>query len=189
MADPTPNMVPITVEKAITLAQRGQYWPTLPKQYGVPGVVSIVRYYSCGVAPADADNVLNAAIPRIVHFNLPCVACHVTGTCITSDGSGLPVGWNPNDCYEVLLEAGSGAEKITISSRLASTVVGTAERPGFLGGGGWIFPAGSDLNVTITPRLPGLPAGVNTRIDIVFGCLEFRYGSSYILPGGTVAGG
>lgn len=177
-------MIPPSVRETIGTAIRGQYWPTVPLQYGSKDVLTLIRFYSCGLSITDARNVFNADVTLPVKFSLPCIVAAVTGTCVTSDGSGIPQGWKPNDCYKIMLEAGSGAERITVTKRRASLVVGTAERPGFLGGGGWIFPAGSSLEVTLTPSLPGLAAGVNTEIELAFHCLEFRSGQSYPLPRG-----
>lgn len=164
-------------------AMRMPYWPTIPAQSTRNDLISQVRFYSTGLAPADADNVINTQATREIRFNIPCIILAFMGTCTTSDGSGLPAGWAPNDCYEVLFTVGSGTEFITMQSRLASTVVGTASRPGFAGAGGYLMPQASFLSVGITPRLPGLAAGVTTRIDITVAVMELRSGSSYVLPG------
>lgn len=160
---------------------RAPYWPTMPLQSRSPNVPYFVRYYSCGLGTADTDNALGTTATRTIRFDLPVILVAVTGSCILSDGSGIPVGYEPNDTYSILLSTQTN-ERITVEERLASNVVGTASRPGFFGGGGWHFPAGSALQVSITPRLAGLANGVKQRIDVTVQALEFRSGSSYI-PG------
>ncbi len=156
---------------------RAPYWPTFPKQSSRADVISIVRMYSAGLAPTDVDNVQGTQAIRQIRFDLPVVLCAITASCSLSDGSGFPVGYAPNDTWEIELRTASG-EALTINSRIASTVVGRdAGRPSFFGGGGWVFGAGTVLNVGITPRLPGLGI-VTQRIDITVQCTEFRQGSS-----------
>lgn len=159
---------------------RAPYWPTYPRQSTRPDVISLVRMYSAGLAPADVDNVQGTQAIRQIRFDLPVVLCAITASCSLSDGSGFPAGYAPNDTWEIQLTTASG-EAITINSRIASTVVGpNGGRPGFFGGGGWVFGAGTVLQVGITPRLPGLAAGVTQRIDVTAQCMEFRQGASYL---------
>jgi hypothetical protein len=180
MANDANMHLPQTLNAMGAGSVRAPYWPTYPKQATQADVISLVRLYSAGLAPADSDNVQGQQAIRQIRFDLPVILCALVGTCSLSDGSGFPAGYAPNDTYEVELRTASG-EAITINSRIASTVVGpNAGRPGFLGGGGWVFGAGTVLNVMITPRLPGLAAGVTQRIDVTAQCMEFRQGASYL---------
>lgn len=173
-----PNMnMPQSPNEVGPSVARGAYWPTCPRQSLNPNSWSVIRLYSCGMAPADVDNTLNIEATRVVRFDLPTTVLAVCGGVALSDGSGFPLGMNPLDSFSIALLTANG-ERITIDSRLAGSVVGTASRPGFLAGGGWPFSAGSALTVLLTPRLAGLQQGVKLKIDLTFHCLEVRSGSS-----------
>ena len=58
------------------------------------------------------------------------------------------------------------------AARLASTVVGSMENPGEIGGTGYTIDAGASLVLGITP-IP-LLTGATFRIDITLVCLEIR---------------
>jgi hypothetical protein len=62
-----------------------------------------------------------------------------------------------------------------VSSRLASTVVGTAANPGEIGGHGYNIDQGATLTLGITPLIIAQAAPASTvRIDITLVCLEMR---------------
>jgi hypothetical protein len=83
------------------------------------------------------------------------------------------VGVSPRDCFLFRLEYTTG-DRLVITSRLASTLLGTAERPGELGGTGYTIDQGASVTLGITPLLPDL------RIDITLVCLEMRGPRNFI---------
>lgn len=155
---------------------RAPWWPTIPRQSTNPAAWSIIRVYSCGISPADATALNTPAIKR-VRFSLPTTLLSWNAGVNISDGSGFPVGWNPLDTFSVKFETENG-ELITTESRLGGSVLGDGKHMGHVGGSGWPFTVGSNMVVTITPRLAGLAAGVFLTIDLSFCCLETRIGSS-----------
>lgn len=156
---------------------RAPVWPTLPRQSTAPNTWSVIKYYSCGLAAADTDNVLNQEATRNVKFDLPVTVLGWNASVRISDGSGFPAGYDPLACFGVSFST-VGGEKITIESRPASTVCGTGRLPGFTWGGGWPFFPGTNLVVGITPLLAGLADGITLVIDISFPCLQTRIGAS-----------
>jgi hypothetical protein len=155
---------------------RAPWYPTIPRQSTNPKAWSIIRVYSCGIAPADAIPV-NTDSQQRIRFSLPTTFLSWNGGVNISDGSGFPMGWDPLNTFSVKFETENG-ELITTNSRLAGSVLGDGRRMGHVGGSGWPFTVGSNMVVTITPRLAGLPNGVFLRIDISCCCLETRLGSS-----------
>lgn len=147
-----------------------QVWPPVPM--AVPdGVMAFTRYYSVGLDSSEVDFSVGVGAIRICRFDLPVTVIAINAAVNKTDGTALPVNWNPRDCFSVNLVA--NRESITIDTRLGSTVCGTAEKPGFLAGSGWQMSSGSTLQCTIVPRVD------DTRIDLVFCCLEYRTGSSF----------
>jgi len=63
------------------------------------------------------------------------------------------------------------------SARLASTVVGSMENPGEIGGSGYTIDQGASVVLGMTP-LANAPA--NFRIDITLVCLEIRGNRNFI---------
>jgi hypothetical protein len=64
-------------------------------------------------------------------------------------------------------------DRLQVSSRLASTVLGTAKSPGEIGGHGYNIDQGATLILGITPLI--VAAALSTvRIDITLVCLEMR---------------
>ena len=78
-----------------------------------------------------------------------------------------PLGVKPNDTYLYRAEYTTG-DKLHTSSRLGSTVVGSDENPGEIGGTGYTIDAGASFIIGITPLI------ANLRIDITLVCLEMR---------------
>lgn len=170
---------------------RGQFWPTFPRQSRNPNTWSVIKYYSALLDPLDADNALNQVATRPVRFDLPVTVLAWNAGVNISDGSGFPIGWSPLDTFEIKFST-VGGENLTIHSALAGGVVGTGQRPGFCGGGGWPFGPGSSLICEITPRLAGLQQGAALRIHLSFMCLQTRMGSSteaLAVTGGNPSGG
>lgn len=160
-------------------AVRAPVWPPMILQPTAKDVFSIFRSFSCGLAAADTDNALNTTATRSVIFDIPVICYAVTGSVRISDGSGFPAGMNPLDSFTVLLQTANG-EKVTIDTRMAGGFLGTAQRPGFLGGAGWVWNPGTRAVWEITPVLAGIPAGAKLVVDIQMHCIEIRRGASYI---------
>jgi hypothetical protein len=80
---------------------------------------------------------------------------------------------NMNSQYLFRCEYTTG-DRLHVAARIASTVVGTAQNPGEIGGHGYNIDQSATLTVGITPLLA--PAGPlsTVRIDITFVCLEMR---------------
>lgn len=152
---------------------RTPFYPTAPFVPFNPNVGTIVRHYSGGIVnqTAGTEVVVN------VLFDIPCRLIAINGGAFTTDNSALPVGRNSLDTFLFRLAYTTG-ERLDISERLGSTVVGTAQRPGELGHAGWSMNAGSSVQLGITPLI------ANLRVDIVLVCLEMR-GASNFAPSGV----
>jgi len=178
---PPPGSTAIMAQANTTdLAAKGYYrrsfYPTAPLYFNEAG--KLTRYYSTGLLPTDPDYVVNSASPRTVRVDLPCILVAVNGGAFnTAAGNAFPVGLGPRDCWLVELRYGNNNEALTIAPRLANNVVGTAERPGEIGGDGWVIDGGAFLTVSITPLLPDL------RVDVSLVMLEQRGSRSYNPPG------
>ena len=98
-----------------------------------------------------------------MQFDIPCRLIAINGAAFNTN-TLLPVS---NDNYLFRLEYTTG-DKLHTASRLASTVVGSAERPGEIGGAGYTIDQGASVILGITPLVQ------NLRIDITLVCLEMR---------------
>jgi hypothetical protein len=149
---------------------RQAYYPTAPFYSTNPNVGYQTRFYSTGVVNATAGSETLA----IIQFDLPCRLIAINGSAFnTAAGNAFPVGVNPRDTFLFRLEYTTG-DKLHISQRLGSTVCGTSERPGEIGGVGYTIDQGASVSIGITPLLP------NLRIDITLVCLEMRGPRNFI---------
>ena len=155
---------------------RRPFYPTAPIY--APGAARITPYYSTGFAPGDTDYpAVSATVTRTARFDTACVLVAINGQAFpTQAGNAFPVGVGPRDCWRISVSYGQNAEKLTISQRLASTVVGTGERPGEIGGDGWIINPGNVLTIEFQPLIDDL------AIDVTFVVLEQRGMSSFVNP-------
>jgi hypothetical protein len=152
---------------------RYPYFPTAPFYSTDPNVGYQTRYYSSGILSTDVDYTVNAETIRTVQFDIPCRLIALNGASFSvAAGNALPVGLGPRDTFLFRLEYTTG-DRLHIASRLASTVLGTQEGPGELGGTGWTIDQGAAVILGITPLLPSL------RIDITMVCLEMRGPRNY----------
>ncbi len=143
---------------------RMPFFPTAPFYSTRPDVGYQPRFYSQGIlnAPVGTEQLVT------VLFDLPCRIIAFNGAAFnTGVGNALPVGVGPRDCFLFRAEYTTG-DRLMISSRMASTVLGTAERPGEMGATGYTVDQGAALTLGITPLLP------NLRIDVSVHCLEMR---------------
>jgi hypothetical protein len=148
---------------------KAPFFPTAPLFLTNPNVGYMVREYSVGILNQAAGT----EVIQPITFDIPVQLIALNGAAfVTLAPNALPAGVGPRDCFLFRMERSNG-EKIQITSRIASTCVGTAERPGELGGSGLMLDAGSSLQIGITPLL------ANLRVDIILHCMELRGGSSW----------
>lgn len=164
--------------QAADLAQQGVYrrsfYPTAPIYYR--GAGKITRNYVATLNSTDADYAVNASIPRVIPFPHPVVLVSRNGSSFPAQaGNAFPVGMSPRGCFLVQFQVGQAAiEAIDTAPTLAENVLGTAERPGEIGGDGYPIDAGNPLLINITPLL----ASLNITITIVV--LEQRGRQNYV---------
>ena len=142
------------------------FYPTHPFQSTNPKTGHQTRYYGTSLVNGAAGT----AVLRTVPFDIPVriIACNGSAfNTSAAQGNALPVGVTPRSCWMVRITYSQGDNLTTIAG-LAEDIVGTAERPGQLGGYGWTGRNGTAMQVEITPLLD------NLRISFTFVCLELR---------------
>jgi hypothetical protein len=158
---------------------RFPFYPTAPWYSTDVNVGYQVRMYSAGIVSTDADFAVNTESIRTVQFDLPCRLIAINGALNNNTNAGAmqPVPntvteQNMNLQYLFRSEYTTG-DRLQVSSRLASTVLGTAKSPGEIGGHGYNIDQGATLILGITPLI--VAAALSTvRIDITLVCLEMR---------------
>lgn len=126
------------------------------------------RRYSTGLLPTDGDFAVNSEAIRIIRFEMPSTIFVENGAAFnTAIGNAFPVGVGPLDCFLYRSQT-SNQELLDVDPRIASTVLGSGQRPGEIGDHGWEMDAGQALVIGLTPLLP------NLRIDISIYVLEQR---------------
>jgi hypothetical protein len=138
---------------------RQGFYPTAPFYSTDPMVGYQTRFYSGGVVnlPINIEQIVT------VQFDIPCRLIAINGGAFNTN-TLLPVS---NDNYLFRLEYTTG-DKLHTAARLGTTVVGSAERPGEIGGAGYTIDQGASVILGITPLVQ------NLRIDITLVCLEMR---------------
>lgn len=153
---------------------RVPFFPTAPFQSTNPAVGMQTRFYSTGLLPTDSDYALSTEAIRIVTFDLPVRIVAINGAAYNT--VALNPGMTGLDTFLFRAEYSTG-DKLTTAARLASTVLGTGQRPGEIGGIGYTIDQGASLIIGITPIVA--LAGVS-RIDISIHCMELRGQSNYL---------
>jgi hypothetical protein len=152
---------------------RAPFYPTAPFYSTNPNVGYQTRYYSEGLISTDTDYAVGTEAIRTVQFDIPCRLIAINGAAFnTAAGNALPVGVDSRDTFLFRAEYTQG-DRLHVAARLGSTVVGSAERPGEIGGAGWTINSGASFVLGITPLVAGL------RISITLVCLEMRGPSNY----------
>ena len=154
---------------------RFPFYPTAPWYSTDPNVGYQVRMYSTGLTGNDQDFVLGAESIRTVQFDLPCRLISINGAASNpTNGGAVPTvtEQNMNLCYLFRAEYTTG-DRLQTNARLASTVVGTAQNPGEIGGHGYNIDQGATLTIGLTPLI-AQAVGSTLRIDITLVCLEMR---------------
>lgn len=142
------------------------FFPTAPRYYKGSG--KLTRDYTAGLVPTDADYAVGTEATRVIRFDIPGTAVAVNGAAFpTQAGNAFPIGIGPRGCWLFRMEYTTG-ERLQISERLAELFVGTAERPGEIGGDGWEIDQGAAMIIGITPLM------ANLRIDLTLITLEQR---------------
>lgn len=155
---------------------RRPFYPTSPIYY--PGAGKVTRSYAVQVLSTDTDYASGSIALRTLTFPQPVVLVARNGASFsTAAGNAFPVGLGPRDTFLVKCTIGQTSEAIDTIAVLASTVLGTGERPGEIGGDGWVVDAGNTLSVEITPLMASL------RINVAFIVLEQRGRSNFVPPG------
>ncbi len=163
---------------------RFPFFPTAPFYSTNPNVGYQVRYYSAGVLSTDADVTLGAESIRTVQFDIPCRVIAINAsfayTAMPNATNYLNLGGDPLDMFLFRSEYTTG-DRLQISSRLASTVVGSGENPAEIGGTGYTVDQGGSMVLGITP-LASITEGNNAawRIDVTLHCLEMRGSSNFV---------
>ena len=156
---------------------RFPYYPTAPYYSTDPRVGSQTRFYGATLTYTDADFTVNTEALRTVQFDLPCRLIGFSGSSIVYDGANAVTGYvngmDPRDQFLFRMEYTTG-DRLMTGARLGSTVVGTMENPGEIGGTGYTIDQGAAVILGITPLV------ANIRIDITMVCLEIRGSSNYV---------
>ena len=166
---------------------RFPFFPTAPFYSTNPNVATQVRYYSAGITSTDTDVTLGQETIRTVTFDIPARVIAVEGsfayTANPNTDNFLANGGRPLDTFLFRIEYTTG-DRLHINPRLATTVLGTAENPGEIGGVGYTVDQGASLICGFTPLNNITDAnGTAWRIDVTFHCLEMR-GSANFVGGG-----
>jgi len=173
----------ISLPKMANLGGKGQipwvrfpFYPTAPFYSTNPNVGTQTRFYGATVLRTDADYTVNAELTRTVQFDIPCRLVAFTGSATYNPAGVLArdgfLGMNPLDSFLFRMEYTTG-DKLMTGARLGSTVVGTMENPGEIGGVGYTIDQGASVLLGITPLIADL------RIDITLVCLEIRGSSNF----------
>ena len=162
---------------------RFPFYPTAPWYSTNPNVGYQVRFYSTGVQSTDTDYVVGSEITRSVQFDLPCRVIAINGALVDTSDFTRFTQQNMNLGYLFRVEYTTG-DKLHVNPRLASTVVGTMDNPGELGGHGYNVDQGATLQCSFTPLVnPANPQAGRIRIDITFVCLEMRGPRNFSVSG------
>lgn len=155
-------------------AYRRPVYPTMPLFW--KGGAKMTRVLGQTLSPADPDYAVGVTVLRIVRFDLPSIAFDINGWSFnTLAGNAFPVGVDPLGAFRCQIRFGQ-QENLTSDVRLAKTFMGTGERPGQIGGDGWIMDSGANMQVLIQPLLPGL------IIDVSVKCIEARGLANFTVP-------
>lgn len=173
MSDPTRSAV-VQMPSAGQLGGNGPvkfvrfpFYPTAPWYSTNPAVGYQVRYYSAGLLSTDADYAIGTEALRNVQFDIPCRLIAINGAAQNTGDTDLYNEIVMNMQYLFRLEYTTG-DRLHTTPRLASTVVGTMQNPGEIGGHGYNIDQGASVTLGITPLAATL------RIDITLVCLEMR---------------
>lgn len=151
---------------------RFPYYPTSPFYSTNPNVGTQTRFYGATLLNGDPDYQANTEAIRIIQFDIPVRLIAINAAAV--DPNTVSTNANPTrnllNSFLFRIEYTTG-DRLMTAARLASTVVGTQENPGEIGGTGYTIDQGASLVLGITPLTNAPP---NFRIDITLVCLEIR---------------
>ena len=151
---------------------RFPYYPTAPFYSTNPNVGTQTRFYGATLLSTDSDVTVGSETIRTVQFDIPVRIIAING-CATETSAGASAFTSGNNLNTFLFRAEyTTGDKLMTGARLASTVIGSQENPGEIGGTGYTIDAGASLVLGITPL--ALLTGLTYRIDITLVCLEIR---------------
>jgi len=156
---------------------RFPFFPTAPFYSTDPKVGTQTRFYGATLLYTDTDYTVNQESIRIVQFDIPARVIAINAAVVQYDAGNalLPTafsGMNPQDAMLFRMEYTTG-DRLHTAARLGSTVCGTMDSPGELGGTGYTVDQGATLILGITPL------AVRLRVDITLHCLEIRGPSNF----------
>jgi len=156
---------------------RFPYYPTAPFYSTDPRVGTQTRFYGATLLFTDADFTVNTEAIRTVQFDIPCRLIAINASSIVFDAANAVTGYvngiNPLDQFLFRAEYTTG-DRLHTGARLGSTVVGSFENPGEIGGVGYTIDQGASFILGITPLV------ARTRIDITLCCLEIRGATNFV---------
>jgi hypothetical protein len=114
-----------------------------------------------------------------LQFDTPAAIFKRMGSVRTASGNALVLaGSSPLALFDVQFARRTTGDTLDIEEGMASNLLGTAERPDYIGGRGWMFDNGNSLSVTVTPAIAGLV------IDVTLGYVSFLGPQNYTVQGG-----
>ena len=156
---------------------RFPYYPTAPFYSTDPRVGTQTRFYGATLLFTDADFAVNTEAIRTVQFDIPCRLIAINASSIVFDAANAVTGYvngiNPLDQFLFRAEYTTG-DRLHTGARLGSTVVGSFENPGEIGGVGYTIDQGASFILGITPLV------ARTRVDITLCCLEIRGATNFV---------
>ena len=156
---------------------RFPYYPTAPFYSTDPRVGTQTRFYGATLLYTDNDYTVNTQSTRTVQFDIPCRMIAINASSIVYDGANAVTGYvngiDPRDQFLFQIQYSTG-DRLHTGARLGSTVCGSFENPGEIGGVGYTIDQGASLQLMITPLV------ANLRIDITLVCLEIRGASNFV---------
>ena len=90
-------------------------------------------------------------------------------------GNNLPVDLS---FFDVQFTRGSTGDNLDVDPSSAANLLGTAQRPAYIGGRAWMFDNGNSVQINVRPRIPDLD------IDITVWYVSFPGPDNYIAAGG-----
>jgi hypothetical protein len=153
-------------------AYRAPFYPTAPFYSTDPNVGYQTRYYTTYLSPSEPDYAVGGTSTRRIPFDIPVRLIAINGAAVKTDDPQYLSGLNPLDMFMLNFQYTNG-DKLSTNPALASTLVGTSQRPGELGGVGWTINGGATLLTEIIPLIPSLYISIN------FVCLEMRGPTNY----------
>lgn len=149
---------------------RDQVLYTTPIFPADPNIARVTKTLSRSVI----NQPVNVEVPVAFQVSPPTVIYARAGTArVTGDEATLPSGvGDPRDTFRVQFIDANG-DRWDTEAVLGSNILGSAERPCNIGGGGWLYDRNSQLRALITPLYP------NLEICVTLYAIEVRGPQNY----------